>query len=118
MRHDLDRLPLLDARRVPRLAFAPRLDSRLHRRLGRLDRPDVPIAQTYRELCAYAGALGLFRPSYEHVRRLVHALRRLRLARVNRRRETATLLLEVAYNLKPPSALVDRALDAGPYAPP
>lgn len=118
MEYELQRLPLLDARRVPRLAFAPRLDPRLHRRLARLDRPAIPIAETHRRLCAYACSLGLFRPSYEHVRRLVHGVRALRLGRAARRRATAALLIEVAYNLKPPGALVDRALDAGPYAPP
>jgi hypothetical protein len=115
---ELQRLLLLDARRVPWLAFAPRLDPRLHRRLARLDRATVPIAETHRRLCVYAWSLGLFRPSYEHVRRLVHALRMLRLTRARRRHTTAALLVEVAYNLKPPSALVDHALDAGPYAPP
>lgn len=112
----VDRLPLLDARRVPRLAFAPRLDPRLHRALARLDDPDVPIADTYRRLTAHARALGLFRPSYEHVRRLIHMLRRLR-SRDGRRR-TAQVLFEIAYDLRPPTALVDHLLDTGPASPP
>jgi hypothetical protein len=118
VRPDLDRMPLLDERRVPRLAFAPRLDPRLHRRLVRLDRPDVAIAETHRRLGAYAWSIGVFRPSYEHVRRLVHALRALRRARARGRRTTATLLVEAVYNLKPPRPLVDHVLDAGPPAPP
>jgi hypothetical protein len=113
-----DRLPLLDARRVPKLAFAPRLDERLHRELARLDDPGVPIAETYRRLAAFARTQHLFRPSYEHVRRLVHILRRVRRALRDRRRATAGVLFDLAYNLKPPTALVDHLLDAGPYAPP
>jgi hypothetical protein len=113
-----DRLPLLDARRVPKLAFAPRLDGRLHRELARLDDPAVPIAETYRRLAAFARVHQIFRPSYEHVRRLVHVLRRFRRALRDRRRATADVLFEIAYNLKPPTALVDHLLDAGPHAPP
>ncbi len=107
-----DRLPLLDARRVPRLAFAPRLTPRLHAELARLDQPDVAIADTYRRLTAYARTHGLFRPSYEHVRRLVHLLRRLRHPAA--RRSSAHVLFQVAYNLRPPTALIDHLLDTGP----
>lgn len=111
----IDRLPLLDARRVPRLAFAPRLHPRLHRELARLDDADVPIAETYRRLTAYARTQGLFRPSYEHVRRLIHLLRRLR--RPAGRRSSAQVLFEVAYNLRPPTTLIDHLLDTGPASP-
>ena len=107
----VDRLPLLDARRVPRLAFAPRLHPLLHRELARLDDPGIPIADTYRRLTAYARALGLFRPSYEHVRRLIHMLRRLR--RAGRRGSTGYVLFEITYGLRPPTALVDDLLDTG-----
>jgi len=111
----VDRLPLLDARRVPQLAFAPRLDPRLHRALARLDDPSVPVADTYRRLTAHARALGLFRPSYEHVRRLIHVLRRLR--RHASRPSTAYVLLQVAYDVRPPTALLDHVLDVGPSSP-
>ncbi len=110
-----DRLPLLDARRVPRLAFAPRLHPRLHAELARLDDPNAPIADTYRRLTAYARTHKLYRPSYEHVRRLVHLLRRLR--RHAGRRSTARVLFEVAYNVRPPTALMDHLLDTGPASP-
>lgn len=114
----VDRLPLLDARRVPRLTFAPRLDPRLHRELGRLDDSRVPIAETYRRVAAYARRHQIFRPSYEHVRRLVHDLRRVRLARGASRRSTAQLLFEVAYAVRPPAALIEHALEIGPTRPP
>jgi hypothetical protein len=113
-----DRLPLLDARRIPILACAPRLDPRLRRELARLDTPNRPIADTYRRLARFAREHGFYRPSYEHIRRLVHALRRLRAARARRRRASANVILDVAANRKPPTALMDHALDAGPYAPP
>jgi hypothetical protein len=100
------------------LAFAPRLDPRLHRELARLDDPETPIAETYRRLAAFARDRHIFRPSYEHARRLVHLIRQLRKAARDRRRATAGALFDIAYNLKPPTALVDHLLDAGPYAPP
>ena len=111
----IERRPLLDARRVPRLAFAPRLHPSLHEALAALDDPDVPIAETYRRLAAFARRERLFRPSYEHVRRLIHALRRLRKAKG--RGGTAHVLFQVAYNVRPPTALVDHLLDVGPAAP-
>ena len=109
------RLPLLDARRVPQLAFAPRLHADLHRALVELDDPDVPIAETYRRLTAFARRRHLFRPSYEHVRWLVHLIRRVR--RAMARPGTARVLLDVAYNLRPPTGLVDNLLDVGLAAP-
>jgi hypothetical protein len=111
----VDRLPLLDARRVPRLAFAPRLDPRLHRALVQLDDPSRPIAETYRRLANRARELQLFRPSYEHVRRLVCIVRRFRDLR---RGDTSQVLFEVMYSLRPPTALVDHLLDAGRTRPP
>jgi hypothetical protein len=111
----VDRLPLLDARRVPRLAFAPRLDPRLHRALVQLDDPSRPIAETYRRLANRARELHLFRPSYEHVRRLVRIVRRFRDLR---RGDTSQVLFEVMYSLRPPTALVDHLLDSGPTRPP
>jgi hypothetical protein len=111
----VDRLPLLDARCVPRLAFAPRLDPRLHRALVQLDDPSMPIAETYRRLAGRARQLHLFRPSYEHVRRLIHIVRRVRELR---RKATPRVLFEVLYNLRPPTALVDHLLDVGPTQPP
>lgn len=113
----IDRRPLLDARRVPVLAFAPRLDPRLHAVLACVDDPDRPIAEAYRRLAREARAMHLFRPSYEHVRRLIHALRRLRSRRRSRRASTAQVLFEVAYNVRPPTALLDHALETDPRPP-
>jgi len=96
------------------LAFAPRIDSRLVAALERLDDRGVPIAETYRRLGRVARELRLFRPSYEQVRRLVH------LARRNGRLPSAgDVLLDVAFNLRPPTALMDYLLGTRPGpAPP
>lgn len=96
------------------LAFAPRIDSRLIAALERLDDRDVPIAETYRRLGRVARELRLFRPSYEQVRRLVHLARRR-----GRLPSAGDVLLDVAFNLRPPTALMDYLLDTRPGpAPP
>jgi hypothetical protein len=59
---------------------APRYDVRLVRALRLLDDPKQPIAETCRRLGQVASRLGLPRPSYVHVRRLVHAERARRRA--------------------------------------
>jgi hypothetical protein len=84
------------------LRFAPRISPRLLEALGRLDDRRVPIAETCRRLGAEAERLTLPRPSYERVRVLVHALRRLR-----RGPSTASVLLDVAVRARPAEALLD-----------
>ena len=84
------------------LRFAPRISPRLLEALGRLDDRRVPIAETCRRLGAEAERLKLPRPSYERVRVLVHALRRLR-----RGPSTASVLLDVAIRARPADALLD-----------
>jgi hypothetical protein len=84
------------------LRFAPRISPRLLEALGRLDDQRVPIAETCRRLGSEAERLKLPRPSYERVRVLVHALRRLR-----RGPSTASVLLDVAVRARPADALLD-----------
>ena len=57
---------------------APRLPWQLVRALGRLDDPRRPVAETWRRAGALADELGVPRPSYEQVRRLVERERALR----------------------------------------
>jgi hypothetical protein len=90
---------------------APRIDSRLVAALERLDRRDVPIAETHRRVCRLAHELGLVRPSYEQVRTLVHDAR-LR----GRRPTTGDVLLDIAFRVRPPLALGDHL--AGTLPPP
>jgi hypothetical protein len=62
-------------------ASAPRYDPRVLAAVRRLDDEGVPIAETCRRVGEVAAALGLPRPSYVHLRRVVKADRELRRAR-------------------------------------
>jgi hypothetical protein len=57
---------------------APRYDHRVIERLYEIDDRSVPMAETCRRLGAFAESLGLIRPSYVHVRRLIVEYRRQR----------------------------------------
>jgi len=54
---------------------------RLRELVAALDEDDTPVAATWRLVSETAGNLGLPRPSYPHIRRLVLAERRRRRAR-------------------------------------
>ncbi|HEU4942216.1 MAG TPA: hypothetical protein VFT18_03060 [Gaiellaceae bacterium] len=88
--------------------FAARIPDRLLRRLVKLDDRRVPIAETHRRLGAEAERLGLTRPSYERVRMLVHESRRWR-----RGPSTATVLVDVAFRVRPPDAIADQLSGIG-----
>lgn len=62
----------------------------------------MPIAETNRRVGALARSLGLVRPSYEQVRTLVHDARRR-----GRRPSAGDVLLDVAFRVRPPEALVE-----------
>ncbi len=85
-----------------RLAFAPRIDSRLVSALERLDDRDVPIAETNRRLARVARELRLFRPSYEQVRRLVRLARRR-----GRLPSAGDVLLDVAFRVRPSTSILE-----------
>jgi hypothetical protein len=61
-----------------RFTVPRRSDAAIHRLASRLDRPDQPIAETWRLVCDSADRAGLRRPSYANVRRLVLGERRRR----------------------------------------
>lgn len=88
--------------------FAARIPDRLYRRLVKLDDRRVPIAETHRRLGAEAERLGLTRPSYERVRMLVHESRRWRSGP-----STATVLVDVAFRVRPPDAIADHLSGIG-----
>jgi hypothetical protein len=69
----------------------------------RLDDDRVPIAEVSRRVGCEADRLGLTRPSYQRVRELVHASRRLRRLRPS----TASVLFDVAMRSRPAYDLVD-----------
>ena len=97
------------------MTFAARVTTRLLALIVELDDRSRPIAETCRRVGAEAERHGLTRPSYERVRTLVHATRRLR-----RRREPSTVqvLLDVlASRSRPPQAFLDHVAGVGlpPY---
>jgi hypothetical protein len=92
---------------------APRVDSRLVAAVELLDDPTVRIAETNRRLGVVADALGLPRPSYEEVRRIVHEYRRL-----GPRPGAGAVLLEIAFRLRPPTAFGDYLVGTLPSEPP
>ena len=81
---------------------APQIDSRLVATAERLDDPRVPIAETHRRVGRVASALGLVRPSYEQTRRIIHEAR----AR-GRRPSAGDVLLDIAFRMRPVTALGD-----------
>jgi hypothetical protein len=88
---------------------APRIDSRLVAAVERLDDRRVPIAETNRRVGHVAAQLGLPKPSYEQVRVTVHDVRRR-----GRRPTTGDILLDIAFRLRPPTALGDHLAGTGP----
>jgi hypothetical protein len=66
---------------------APRYSPALLDAIGRLDSDGVLIAEVCRRIGDHADELGLTRPSYVHLRRLVHAARDRRAAIADLRRE-------------------------------
>ena len=88
---------------------APHIDARLITGLARLDDPGRSIAETNRRLGALADELGLTRPSYEQTRTVVHALRARR-----RDPEVGQVLLDIAFRVRPPEALLDVVAGTNP----
>jgi hypothetical protein len=82
--------------------LSPRTDVRLVAAIERLDRPDVPIAETWRRVGVLAEHMGLLRPSYQQVRRIVHDSRRR-----GRRPTAGDVLLDIMFRTKPPQAAID-----------
>ncbi len=57
---------------------APRYDQRLVQAITRLDDESEPIAEICRRIGRFAEEIGVTRPSYSHLRRLIRAERRYR----------------------------------------
>jgi hypothetical protein len=88
--------------------IAPRISPPLVEALVRLDDRRVPIAETNRRVGEEAERLGLPRPSYERIRELVHESRRIR-----RGPTTASVLIDVAFRVRPPDAVLDQISGVG-----
>ncbi len=85
---------------------APRIDSRLVAAIGLLDDERNPAAETNRRIGLLARDLGLVKPSYEQIRLLVRQHRRRRL-----RPTAGRVLLDIAFRVRPPEALLDYLAD-------
>jgi hypothetical protein len=83
--------------------FAARVPRELERAIRRLDDRRVPIAEVARRVCAEAERIGLTRPGYERIRILVHDWR----DQQDHRREVLETVVDVAYRVRPVSALAD-----------
>jgi hypothetical protein len=80
---------------------ASRINEALFQEIEAQARKNVPIAEISRRIGRFAEKQGLPPPSYERVRILVHASRRLS------RQSTSAVLLDVALGASPPDALVE-----------
>ena len=78
------------------LPFAPRYDPRIVVALRMLDDRSQPVAEVCRRVGAAAERLGLHRPSYVHLRRLLVAMRDEEDAARERREAMRELLAETA----------------------
>jgi hypothetical protein len=88
--------------------MAPRISPRLLEAIVRFDDRSHPIAETCRRVGHEADRLGLTRPSYQRVRVLVHESRKIR-----RGPSTSSILLDVAFRVRPPEAIVDHLSGVG-----
>ena len=87
------------------VASAPRIQPRLLGEIERLSARRATIAEINRRVGLVAARLRLYKPSYEQVRVLVHAARRVHRAV---RRSRATAAPDIAFGTKTSWALLDR----------
>ena len=95
---------------VQSMKFAPRISPRLRAEIERLAEGRLSAAEITRAVGAKAERLGLRRPSYECVRRLVREHRSR-----PRYPSTTDVLLDIAFRARPPDALLTHV--AGTDAP-
>jgi hypothetical protein len=91
-------------------ALAPRIRTELLEAIVRHDDESRSIAETCRRVGEDADRLGFTRPSYQRIRELVHESRRLRRARGP---STAEVLIDVAFRVRPPEAVLDHVSGVG-----
>jgi hypothetical protein len=83
------------------MRFSPAIDPTLIRLLARMDDGSEPIAPIWRELGRRARARNLLQPSYESVRRLVHAQRAARRPEYSRLKRGLILTVEAMWRSRP-----------------
>ena len=89
--------------------FAPRISLQVRRQIERLAESPLTAAEITRMVGASAEKLGQTRPGYEQVRKLVRETRRR-----PRRPSTADVLLDVAFRVKHPNAVVEHLAGLDP----
>ncbi len=90
------------------VTLSPRFGPRLLEELARIDDGRLPVAEVWRRVGAAADRLGVTRPGYEGVRVLVHQFRRVRA-----RPTTADVMVDIAFRVRPPQALVEHLSGVG-----
>jgi hypothetical protein len=88
-----------------RSAISPN-DPRISALVAALEEDGMPAAETCRRVGAAAEAIGLLRPSYQHVRRIVRVERRRRELRAEARKVLAGAVSTSAAGLVPSVVLV------------
>lgn len=83
------------------MRFSPAIDPRLVRLVARMDDGAEPIAPIWRELGYRARERNLLQPSYESVRRLVHAQRAARRLEYSRLKRGLLLTVEALWRTRP-----------------
>lgn len=81
--------------------FSPAIHPQLIRLVDRMDDGSEPIAPIWRELGRRARAKNLLQPSYESVRRLVHAQRAARRLEYSRLKRGLILTVEALWRSRP-----------------
>jgi hypothetical protein len=100
------------------IPIAPRYDARICELAAALDDPGAPMAETCRRVGAMAESLGLFRPSYAHLRRFLSEKRAHERAERARRAELRRIAADVyldatrGYRINP-YEVANRVRDAG-----
>ncbi len=100
------------------IPIAPRYDARICELAAALDDPAEPMAETCRRVGAVAESLGLFRPSYAHLRRFLAEKRAQDRAERARRAELRRIATDVyldtmrGYRVNP-YEVASRVQDAG-----
>ena len=91
------------------MKFSPVIEPRVHEWIRRVDDGTCPIAAVWREVGYRARARKCLQPSYESVRRVVHAQRQARRRtwpRYSRLKRAAILAFELAFSTRDPRLVI------------
>jgi hypothetical protein len=89
-------------------SFAPRLPDSLWRAVQEVDDGVMAVAEVHRRVGVKADELGVTRPSYQTVRRVLAVTREWK-----KRPTTTDVLLDVAFQARPVGAILDHVSGVG-----